>query len=65
MIVTHLLALLFFSFVLGLAVAAIWSVLAEDWALVRANLPWRTVGKAEQRPQPVLLRHPFDQRAHA
>ena len=38
---THLFAILFFSIVLGMAVAALWSVFDEHRALVLAHLPWK------------------------
>ena len=38
---THLFAILFFSVVIGTAVAALWSVFDEHRALVLANLPWK------------------------
>jgi hypothetical protein len=44
--VTHLFAILFFSLVLGIAVAALWSVFDEHRALVLANLPWKPRGDA-------------------
>jgi hypothetical protein len=39
--VTHTFAILFFSGVLGLALAALWSVFYEHRALVLAHMPWK------------------------
>ncbi len=37
----QLFTVLFFGFVLGTAVAIIWSVIAENLEAVRSNLPWK------------------------
>ena len=38
---THLFAILFFSGVMGMAVAALWSIFHEHRDLVLANMPWK------------------------
>jgi hypothetical protein len=50
--VTHLFAILFFSGVLGMAVAALWSVFHEHRALVLAHMPWKE--RPTQGPVAVL-----------
>lgn len=48
----QLFATLFFAGVLGIAVAVLWSVIANNRALVMANLPWAT--GHESRPEALV-----------
>ena len=61
----YLFTLMFFAAVMGVALAMIWSTVDESRDYVLANLPRWLRRERNAGPEPVLLRHAFQQFRHA